>query len=211
MTPCSINLVTYVSSAFKYLVKYDGKTIKTTVTNQGAVAEEWVSEILLVHSDNKNHVVGLDIKWDDSPDELVRNKCSVLLLCIETKCLILQLLYMDTIPETIKSFLMNSKFTFMGVNEDMSKLVSEYGLHCANTEDIRMIVTKRWLVQFGQHDLEYLVDGMFTLEIKKPGNDERLNKWAARVLNEKQVLYACNLAYVSYKIAHTIIVDKVRH
>ncbi|GKE54259.1 Werner syndrome-like exonuclease, partial [Tanacetum coccineum] len=166
-----------------YLVKYDGKTIETTVTNQGAVAEEWVSEILLVHSDNKNPVVGLDIKWDDSPDELVSNKCSVLLLCIETKCLILQLLYMDTIPETIKSFLMNSKFTFMGVNEVMSKLVSEYGLHCANTEDIRMT-------------------------IKKPGNDERLNKWAARVLNEKQVLYACNLAYVSYKIAHTIIVDK---
>nr|GEW15123.1 Werner syndrome-like exonuclease [Tanacetum cinerariifolium] len=73
MTPCRINLVTYVSSAFKYLVKYDGKTIETTVTNQGAVAEEWVSEILVVHSDNKNPVVGLDIKWDDSPNELPGN------------------------------------------------------------------------------------------------------------------------------------------
>nr|GEY40489.1 hypothetical protein [Tanacetum cinerariifolium] len=164
MTPCSINLVTYVSSAFKYLVKYDGKIIETTVTNQGAVAEEWVSEILLVHSDNKNPVVGLDIKWDDSPNELVSNKCSVLLLCIDTKCLILQLLYMDTIPETIKSFL----------------LVSEYGLHCANTEDIRTIVTKKWLVQFGQHGLEYLADGMFNLVIKKPG--AVAEEWVSEIL-----------------------------
>ncbi|KAF8387666.1 hypothetical protein HHK36_026320 [Tetracentron sinense] len=43
------------------------------------------------------------------------NKTATLQLCVDNKCLILQLFYMDYIPQSIKSFLSDPNATFVGV------------------------------------------------------------------------------------------------
>lgn len=83
-------------------------------------------------------VVGLDIEWRPH-ESWMSNKSATLQLCIDEKCLILQLLYLDEVPESLKDFLNSSKFTFVGIEvaDDVKKLKNEYGLNCAKSADIR--------------------------------------------------------------------------
>lgn len=75
--------VTYVSSYFKYHVKFDDKTIETIVTNERAVADAWVKEILVAHADNPKVVVGIHVKWHGwASTTFTYFKCSTLQLCI---------------------------------------------------------------------------------------------------------------------------------
>ena len=69
-------------------------------------------------------VVGLDIEWRSNLVCSMTNKTATLQLCIQDKSLILQLFYMDEIPQSFKSFLADSNFTFTGVEvaNDISKL-----------------------------------------------------------------------------------------
>ncbi|KVH97529.1 3'-5' exonuclease domain-containing protein [Cynara cardunculus var. scolymus] len=81
-------------------VNYDGKTIETTVTNKAAITDEWMDELLTLHADHPTVVVGLDVEWRPHLIRSMSNKSATLQLCIDTKCLILQLFYMDEIPES---------------------------------------------------------------------------------------------------------------
>ncbi|KAH1255029.1 Werner syndrome ATP-dependent helicase [Glycine max] len=90
----------------KYLVFYDGLTIETIITYKGSIVEEWIQA-------GKQRVVGLDTEW--IPVEKTKKKVAILQLCIENKCLIIQLFHMDNIPQSLRSFLMDSNFEFVGV------------------------------------------------------------------------------------------------
>ncbi|KAL6543131.1 hypothetical protein OROHE_010651 [Orobanche hederae] len=136
------------------------------------------------------------------------NKSATLQLCIDKKCLILQLFYMDEIPNPLKSFLMNPNFTFVGVevDQDVAKLRDEYGLGCARSMDIRAEIMARrsylfWKPRPGLKDLARVVCG---LRMEKPIHVCR-SDWQARVLSEEQVEYACIDAFASYKIGHKLI------
>ncbi|CAK9181074.1 unnamed protein product [Ilex paraguariensis] len=60
------------------------------------------------------------------------------------------LFYMDEIPQSLKSILADSNFTFAGVEvaNDISKLKNEYGLECCNSVDIRELAKNRWPGRF---------------------------------------------------------------
>ncbi|KAL4586504.1 hypothetical protein LXL04_011140 [Taraxacum kok-saghyz] len=197
--------ITYDSTSSKYHVRYDGKTIVTTVTDKSAVATEWVDEILLLHANNPNVMVGLDVEWRPHSISYMSNKSATLQLCIDDKCLILQLFYMDEIPESLKSFLLNPKFTFVGieVEGDILKLKNEYGLDCAKSADIREGAKKKWPGRFRRPGLKDLAMDVARIHMKKPKH-VCMSNWEARILNESQVEYACVDAYASYKIAYKI-------
>ncbi|MED6201195.1 hypothetical protein PIB30_092502 [Stylosanthes scabra] len=78
------------------------------------------------------------------------NKSSTLQLCIDDKCLTLQLFYIDNFPLSLKNFLMNPKFTFVGVEvaDDILKISNEYGLNCASHADIRELSNKKWPLRY---------------------------------------------------------------
>ncbi|KAI7754357.1 hypothetical protein M8C21_006045 [Ambrosia artemisiifolia] len=79
---------------------YDGKTIDITVANKAIVTEQWVNEILLAHTRQWiGGLVGLNVEWRPHAICSMSNKSVTLQLCIDTKCLILQLFYMDEIPK----------------------------------------------------------------------------------------------------------------
>ncbi|CAK9146669.1 unnamed protein product [Ilex paraguariensis] len=141
--------VTFNTSSCKYNVNFARKTKETTVTDKAAITTEWVREIYSLYA-GKPMVVGLDIEWRPNLFRSMTNKTATLQLCIQDKCLILQLFYMDEIPQSLKSILADSNFTFAGVEvaNDISKLKNEYGLECCNSVDIRELAKNRWPGRF---------------------------------------------------------------
>ncbi|XP_059652276.1 3'-5' exonuclease-like [Cornus florida] len=199
--------ITYNPSTSKYSVNFAGKAIATTVTDKAATADEWVREILSIYA-NKPTVVGLDIEWRPHPIRSMSNKSATLQLCIDDKCLIVQLFYVDEIPQSLKSFMADSNFTFVGieVGDDIAKLKNEYGLECSKSEDIRVAAMRRWPGRFRRPGLKDLALEVVGLNMRKPRH-VTMSNWEARVLNENQVEYACIDAYASYRIGYKLLME----
>ncbi|XP_004231298.1 3'-5' exonuclease-like [Solanum lycopersicum] len=187
----------------KYNVKFGGQTIETTVTNKAAVANEWANAMLSKYS-GRQKVVGLDSEWKPT----FSNKSATLQLCIANTCLIVQLFYLDEIPQSLKKFLANPNFVFVGVEvaEDILKLKNEYGLVCNSHEDIRDVAMNKWPGRFSRPGLKDLASAISGLYMTKPDHVCQSN-WEASVLSEAQVEYACIDAYASYKIGHKLLME----
>ncbi|CAI9278718.1 unnamed protein product [Lactuca saligna] len=205
----SIQTIIRDSSSSKYHVNYDGKTIETTVTNKAAIIKAWVDDIVIIYARNPKMVVGLDVEWRPHHNPSMSNKSATLQLCIDKKCLIIQLFYVDEIPMSLKWFLLNPRFTFVGVevDEDILKLKNEYGLDCSRSADVRSETIKRWPYMYSRKPgLKHIARDVAGLYMEKPLHVCR-SEWDARVLDEKQVEYACIDAYASYKIAYKLFLE----
>ncbi|KAF8018312.1 hypothetical protein BT93_H3261 [Corymbia citriodora subsp. variegata] len=189
----------------KYKVTYDGRTIETTVTDKATVVEQWIRETLSLHTESPT-IVGLDIEWRPHVIRSMSNKTATLQLCIDKRCLIVQLFYIDYVPELLKDFVRNPNLTFVGVevDGDVDKLRVEYGLECAKHEDIRELAKQRWPGRFRRPGLKDLALEVVGLVMDKPKHVSMSN-WEARVLNVNQVEYACIDAYASYKIGVSLL------
>ncbi|KAM3751836.1 hypothetical protein ACB098_04G141200 [Castanea mollissima] len=167
-------------SPSKYSVNFSGKTTETIVTDKASKADEWVQQIISTYAGTST-VVGLDTEWSPHPSK----RAAVLQLCMDEKCLIVQFFYMDSIPQSLKNFLMDSNFTFVGIGvaRDIAKLKNEYELECSKSMDI------------------------VGLEMRKP-KDVCMSNWETRLLNEAQIEYACIDAYASYKIGHKLLMEE---
>ncbi|PKI68314.1 hypothetical protein CRG98_011289 [Punica granatum] len=143
-------------------------------------------------------------------ETVVTDKASVIdsWLCIDCKCLIVQLFYVDYIPDSLKNFLMDPNFTFVGieVGDDIAKLRDEYGLNCRKHADVREAAKNKWPGRFRRPGLKDLAVEVAGLHMKKPRHVVMSN-WEARNLNDSQVEYACVDAYASYKIGHKLLIE----
>ncbi|XP_060217136.1 3'-5' exonuclease-like [Lycium barbarum] len=191
----------------RYHIKFGGQTIETTVTDKAAIANQWASEMLSKYS-GKQTVVGLDTEWRPTFMPYTSNKSATLQLCINNSCLIVQLFYLDEIPQTLKKFLANPNFIFVGIEvaEDILKLKNEYGLVCSSKADIRDVAKNKWPGRFSRPGLKDLANAICGLYMAKPKHVCQSN-WEARVLNDGQVEYACIDAYASYEIGHKLLME----
>ncbi|WMV12140.1 hypothetical protein MTR67_005525 [Solanum verrucosum] len=191
----------------KYHINFGGQTIETTVTNKAVVANEWATSMLSKYS-GKQTVVGLDNEWKPNFSPYTNNKSATLQLCIDNTCLIVQLFYLDEIPQTLKKFLANPNFTFVGVEvgEDILKLKNDYGLVCTSKADIRDVAKNKWPGRYSRPGLKELAYDICSLNMPKPKHVSMSN-WEARELSVSQVEYACIDAYASYKIGHNLLMD----
>jgi len=183
-------------------VSIASQTIETTVTCDGATISRWVSDVSSVHR-GKTVIVGLDVEWRPNFSRYTNNKAATLQLCVDTRCLIIQLIHLTAIPQSLRDFL--SEMTFVGVEvaNDVAKLNREYGLTCQNVKDLREAAG----VGAGRSPrpgLKQLARQIVELEIEKP-KKVTLSNWEARVLSEIQVKYACVDAYASYCIGHRLL------
>ncbi|OMO64016.1 hypothetical protein CCACVL1_22099 [Corchorus capsularis] len=188
------------------IVSFSGKNIETTVTDHASVVDAWVSNIRSMYN-GQQIVVGLDSEWRPHHISYLSNKTAVLQLCIETKCLIIQLFYLQQIPQSLKSFLGDPNVTFVGVEvaRDAEKLRNEYGLQCSRTADVRELAMNRWPWKFyrkpGLKDIASIVVG---LSMPKPMHVCK-SDWQSRDLDRLQIEYACIDAYASYRIGHRLL------
>ncbi|PIA43053.1 hypothetical protein AQUCO_02000478v1 [Aquilegia coerulea] len=192
----------------KHMVYFGGRTIETTVTDKGSEAHDWVLEILSTHR-QEPVIVGLDIEWRPHQISYMSNKTATLQLCIDNKCLILQMFYMDWIPQVLKDFLGDSRFKFVGIEvaDDVKKLQNEYGLVCSSHADIRLLAKERYPGCFRRPGLKDLALELVGLCMPKPRH-VTMSDWQTRVLSVEQIEYACIDAYASYKIGYKLIVEK---
>ncbi|XP_043705096.1 Werner Syndrome-like exonuclease [Telopea speciosissima] len=189
-------------------VSFAGKIIETTVTDKASVAEDWVSQIRSSYNGVQRINVGLDCEWRPHAISFMSNKTATLQLCINDKCLILQLFYMDYIPQSIKDFLNDPTFTFVGIEvaDDAAKLRNEYGLNCSSTADIRQLAKNRWPSRFRRPGLKDLAFEVVGLRMAKPRN-VTMSNWENRELTPAQIEYGCIDAYASYRIGHKLIIE----
>ncbi|KAL5996511.1 hypothetical protein ACLOJK_026591 [Asimina triloba] len=184
-------------------VRFGGQEIITTVTDMAHVVDEWVDDIRQMHPDEPL-IVGLDCEWRPHPIQWMSNKTATLQLCVRNACLIAQLFYMAQIPETLKGFLSDPNISFVGVGvgKDAEKLRDEYGLQVTSAVDIEPLALAHedW-VWYGHRraGLKHFALGLCGLHMEKPKSVTK-SDWQARVLNERQIEYACIDAYASYKL-----------
>ncbi|XP_074352504.1 3'-5' exonuclease-like [Apium graveolens] len=195
-------------SSSKHLVFYCGQTIETTVTKNAYVVDHWLTTFLQTPKNLERIItVGLDCKFKRHPIASMSNKIATLQLCIDTKCLILQLVHMDSIPHSIVDLFDDKSVTFFGVRVDAyaSKLCRDYGIEfCKKIVDIRDLA-KIWFPislprECSLKSIAYEVTGLSTRRRKKKCGFD----WEAEVLDVELIEYASVDAYALYKIAHTM-------
>ncbi|CAN0917299.1 3'-5' exonuclease [Linum grandiflorum] len=181
-------------------VYFDPYEIETTVTNQGDAVDNWVRSFPTCW----RRIVGLDCEWKPLANRYEYNKTSVLQLCVGIKCLIIQIFYLDYIPQSLVDFLQNpnNHFVGVGVDADVAKLTQDYGLRCSSTADIQTIAWQQlsWNHRPGLKDILFRVERMV---MEKPPYVTRSN-WQKRYLDDEQVEYACIDAFASYKIGYSM-------
>ncbi|XP_026384169.1 Werner Syndrome-like exonuclease [Papaver somniferum] len=193
-----------------YKVFYYKDTIFTTVTHTASVVDQWLADLYKdydVTKLNNSIVVGLDIEWIRlrSDNSVRRNKVAVLQLCLDKRCLIFQFACCDQVPKSLKDFLGNNKFIFVGsgVDADAHKLKVDHGLMVARTEELGSLAAYKlpdsnWLHRAG---LKNLVKEVLQQELPKRGYGyPLLSNWESDFLSDEQIEYACLDAVVSFKL-----------
>jgi len=188
----------------------DGLTIETIVTNQASVVEQWISSRYA----EKEKVVGLDTEWmqiekaseKKKKTKKTMMKVAILQLCIEDKCLIIQLWCMNKIPSSLQNFMMDSRFEFVGVGvmNDISMLKNNYGLECNKGTDLFLLAKKRWPDRISSGSLKYLAKELVDLDMEK-SKAVCKSDWKVKKLTEEQVKYACIDVYASFKIGKMVL------
>lgn len=189
-----------------HAISIDNKVIQTTVTHSGAEVDSWVRSILTLYG-GRDMIVGLDCEWRPTFISGTSNTTATLQLCIGTKCLILQLFYMDYIPQSFKDFLLDPSVTFVGVevDGDVLKLSNEYGLRCKNTSDIRDLAYSFWPNRwYRKPGLKALASDIVGLYMPKPIHVCQSN-WEARNLSIQQLEYATLDGYASCRIGQRLL------
>ncbi|KAL6532779.1 hypothetical protein OROGR_013739 [Orobanche gracilis] len=195
-----------------HLVEFSGNTIETTVTNKASVARHWLQNIIKTYERScENRIVGIGCKYIRHPvDSSTSNKIALLQLCVDTKCLVLQLLHMDSVPPPVKDFLGDSRNMFFGVEirEESRKLLEEYGLDVNRKVDLHFLAKHWFPVSYrGRPGLKELAYGVARLSRRRTCSDYK-GDWESIVLDQELVDQACTDAYACYSIAHKLLQDR---
>ncbi|KAG4968101.1 hypothetical protein AAZX31_12G134700 [Glycine max] len=197
------NPIVFDPSTSMYLVSCDGLTIETTITDKSGIVDKWIQVVSSTYA-GKQRIVGLDTEWTTAKKP--KMKVAILQLCIENKCLIIQLFHMDNIPQSLRSFLMDSNFEFVGVGviNDLRMLKNDYGLECNKGIDVSLLAKEKWPHRISSGALKYLAKELVGLEMEK-SKAVCTSEWQSKELTQTQIEYACIDAYASFKIGKMIL------
>ncbi|KAJ3704422.1 hypothetical protein LUZ61_008127 [Rhynchospora tenuis] len=176
--------------------------IDATVTTDPLIANQWIDDTRAAHhtTNGKKIVVGLDCEWKPNRHPRQNNKIALLQLCTGSRCLILQLKYMNPVPDSVKAFLLDETITFVGVGvgEDVAKLKGNYGLECTNSRDLRPVCNTFLGIETKKcKGLKGYAREILGFELEK-SKSATMSNWEEWNLKESQIRYACLDAFVSY-------------
>ncbi|MCD7458394.1 hypothetical protein HAX54_038082 [Datura stramonium] len=177
-------------------------SIKTMITCDPDMVTEWISEIESSFH-GRRLVAGIDVEWRPNFNRNQQNPVAVLQICVDRRCLIIQLLYCRSIPESLVGFLANSEYTFVGVGveSDVEKLLEDYELSVRNVVDLRGLAADAYdMRNLRNAGLKELCRVVLGKEISKP-RSVTMGRWDSEWLNLNQIQYACLDAFVSFEIA----------
>ncbi|XP_024368071.1 uncharacterized protein [Physcomitrium patens] len=172
-----------------------GKKIVVTNTKEGAVAQAWLKRQI-------GKVFGLDAEWRPSFRKGVEHKIALLQICGEDDCLIVQMLYLDSIPTELVNFLKDPsiKFPGVGIKGDALKLKRDWGLECNGAIDLTTLAASvLGRPELKAAGLKSLAKVVMDYDMAKPKR-VTMSNWAKPILDKVQVEYASLDAWVSYAI-----------
>ncbi|KAI3874074.1 hypothetical protein MKW92_005828 [Papaver armeniacum] len=166
-----------------YTVQHLGDNILTTLTNSSSLIDS-----------------SLDIEWNSaSPD----SKVATLQLCHGSRCIIIQLLYLDFIPNSLRNLLSDRSITFVGVGitQDIARLDRDYGLKCWAGNELGALSDRfygRATHLNGGAEFASTMHKLFEHPVEKPVNVAR-SDWSKNILSTEQIKYATIDAYVYFE------------
>ncbi|KAI3900629.1 hypothetical protein MKW92_031198 [Papaver armeniacum] len=188
-----------------YAVTVDNEEIRTVVTKNASIVDHWVDSIYDEYYGILG-IVGLDVEWNSASGP--SSRVATLQLCIGRTCLIFQMIHADKIPRSLRDFLSdpNYKFVGVGVQDDVDKLKSDYKTYVVNVVDVRDLAAGK----YGSKEVNQSVGLMKLAEVVlgcgeiEKSKDITLSNWDQYHLSRAQVQYACVDAYVSFKIGEKL-------
>ncbi|QHN98482.1 Werner syndrome ATP-dependent helicase [Arachis hypogaea] len=101
----------------------------------------------------------------------------------------------------------NFKFVGVGIENDIKRLKSDYGLECKNGIDLATFAGEKCDQNYSSRGLKFLAKELVGLDMKK-SKDICTSEWKSKELTKDQIEYACIDAYASYKIGHYLLLQK---
>ncbi|XP_030959777.1 uncharacterized protein LOC115981635 [Quercus lobata] len=216
-----INLIplSFLSKMGVYDIEIHGANVKVSVVDNLALVDAKINELKSSLQTSQRHVVGLDIKFalrnvDDEelfPAEDYSLEGKILLLCVGTDCLMIQLPASMEVTDTLRQFLSDETICFLGTQ--MQENVEELGRHyfskhtqcvdCKTGVEVgylaAKILKKGNVVKYGLSELA----GEVGMDIKEPigANPD----WHAVAFSNEEVKYAVHNAYASYVIGNKLL------
>ncbi|KAI4344764.1 hypothetical protein L6164_011955 [Bauhinia variegata] len=190
-----------------FIVHLHGTEINVTVTANSSVVRKWISSTLYL----RRHVlycfvVGLGVQWTpggrDAPAD-------VLQLCVGRRCLIFQLAHADYVPNALRKFLSDSRFTFVGFHNHSDRqklLISKHRLEMVkNPLDLRLSVESQDdEIDLTSASVEKIVKECLGFDGVSLRREISMSDWDDEVLSNDQVLQACLDAHCAFEIGKNI-------
>ncbi|CAI9302438.1 unnamed protein product [Lactuca saligna] len=191
-----------------YEVTFFTDTVLTIVTKTPSFVDTWISQIEHKHRRRLHSlIVGLDVEWRPNLIQNHENPVATLQLCVGGHCLIFQILFSPTMPQSLRNFLRNPSYTFtgVGIDKDVEKLKEHWNLEVANTVDIGALAAAEYgMRNLRNAGLKRLTRKVLGKELTKP-EDVTMSRWDDERLAAEQIQYACIDAFLSFKIGRILI------
>ena len=204
-----------LSKMGNYEIKIDGEKVKVSLVDDPAIVGAKIDELKSLLQTQQNPIVGLDFKVVKTKENSYKGK--ILVLCVGTCCLIIQLHCLTFFPRTIAQFLSDETICYLGTG--MSEIIQElyhhkyYYLYLSGTGEIP--VNCKTGVEIGYLAAKVLKKANIEkcnlvslaeevgMDIKQPIS--RCPDWSAIVFSDEEIKYAVYNAYTSYVIGNKLL------
>ncbi|KAM3704614.1 hypothetical protein ACB098_03G018200 [Castanea mollissima] len=217
-----INLIplSFLSKMGTYDIEIHDANVKVSIIDNSALVDAKINELKSSLQTSQRHVVGLDIKFAERTDigddgffsaEYYLPVGRILLLCVGTDCLMIQLPDSMEVTDTLGQFLSDETICYLGTQ--MRVKVAELGrLHfskhtqrvdCKTGVEVGFLAAK--ILKKGNVD-EYGLSklaGEVGMDIEEPIG--AYPDWNAVAFSDEEVKYAVHNAYTSYVIGNKLL------
>jgi len=217
-----INLIplSFLSKMGMYDIEIHGANVKVSVVDNPALVDAKINELKSSLQTSQRRVVGLDIKFalinDIGDDEILQAEDylplgKILLLCVGTDCLMIQLPTTMEVTDALRQFLSDETICFLGT--EMREKVEELRRHyfskqtqrvdCKTGVEVGYLAAK--ILKKGKADKYGLSElaGEVGMDIKEPTGARP--DWHAVAFSDEEVKYAVHNAYASYVIGNKLL------
>ncbi|KAK3199527.1 hypothetical protein Dsin_022942 [Dipteronia sinensis] len=188
-----------------YEVEFEGCKFKVSVIDNAALINRNIAEL---RSLLRKPVVGFDVKFGtDQHDQNNAEIAKLLILCVTTRCLIIQLNNKVSAPKGLKDFLSDESICFVGkgVGNKVTSIHRSHGLSCVTgvevSDFVARVLKKPNLI--GSCNLTDLATEVGLVTMKETCCErscQRKPDWSGRIFTDDEIKSAIPEAILCYCI-----------
>ena len=205
--------VSLLSKMGNYEIKIHCEKVKVSLVDNTAIVGAKIDELKSLLHTQQNPIVGLDFKFVKTKENSYKGK--ILVLCVGTCCLIIQLHCLTLFPRIIAQFVSDETICYLGTG--MSEIVQELYRHkyyylsgtgevpvnCKTGVEIGYLAAKVLKKANIEKSNSVSLAEEVGMDIKEPIS--RCPDWSAIVFSDEEIKYAVYNAYTSYVIGNKLL------